>query len=55
MRAFDPISADTEGKAAALEADKLELGEEEPRELEVVLGATPVRPLNPRPTCRLSP
>lgn len=55
-RASDPISAGTEGKPAALEgADNLELGEEEPGVLEVVLDATLVRPLNLGPKCRLSP
>ena len=54
-RASDPISAGTECKIAALEADNLESGEEEPRVLEVVLDATLVRPLNLGPKCRPSP
>lgn len=54
-RASDPTSAGTEGKFAALEADKLELGEEEPPVLEVVQDATLVRLLNLEPKCRLSP
>ena len=54
-RASDPISGGTEGKVAALEADNLELGEEEPGVLEVVLDARLVRPLNLEPKCRLSP
>lgn len=55
MRASDPILAGTEGKVAALEADNLELHEEEPRVLEFVLVATLVRLLNLGPKCRLSP
>ncbi len=43
------------GKLAALEADKLELGEKEPGVLEIVLDATLVPPLNLGPKCRLSP
>lgn len=54
-RASDPISVGTEGMVAALEAGKLELGEEEPGQLEVVLDATLVRPLNLGQKCRLSP
>ena len=54
-RASDLILVGTEGMVAALEAGKLELGEEEPGELEVVLDVTLVRPLNLRQKCRLSP
>lgn len=54
-RASGPRLLGTEGMAAALEAGNLELGEEEPGLLQVVLDATLVRPLNLGPKCRLSP
>ena len=53
--ASDQISVDTESKIAALEADKLESGEEGLVVLEVVLDVTLVQPLNPEPKCRLAP
>ncbi len=54
-RAFDPIPVGTEGRVAALEADKLELGEGEPVVLEAALDAMLVRPPILRPKCPLSP
>ena len=53
--ASDQISVGTEGKIAALEADKLEPGEEELVELEVGLDVSLVQLLNPKPKCRLNP
>ena len=54
-RAFDPIPEGIEDKVAVLEADTLELGEEEQGVLEVVLAVTLVQPLNPKPKCPLGP
>lgn len=54
-RASDPILVGTEGNFAALEADKLEFGEEGPSVLEAVLDATLVQLLSPGRKCRLSP
>ena len=53
--ASDQILVGTEGRIAALEADKLEPGEEGLVVLEVVLDVTLVQLLNPKPKCRLNP